>query len=95
VCPLYEDEDPDELERRAKRIRAEREAERLRLQGEGPLLFNVVQTCGLLGRISRQKLYRLIHDGQIYPVKIGIRTYFTMDELQRFVKEHQQESDEE
>jgi hypothetical protein len=106
---VLEDEDPDELERRAKRIRAEREAERLRLQAEAegytapnpdqlpvpPLLFNVVQTCRLLGGISKQTLYRKINLDEIHPVKVGKLSMFTMAELERFVKERQRESDDE
>ena len=56
-----------------------------------PLLYNVADACFILGKISKQMLYRLIHLGQIEPVKIGTRSLFTMEELQRFVEARVQE----
>jgi Helix-turn-helix domain len=56
-----------------------------------PLLYNVTDACFILGNISKQMLYRLIHLGLIEPVKIGTRSLFTMEELQRFVDERVQE----
>jgi len=53
-----------------------------------PLLYNVTDACFILGKISKQMLYRLIHTGEIVPVKIGTRSLFTMGELERFVQEH-------
>jgi excisionase family DNA binding protein len=56
-----------------------------------PLLYNVGDACFILGKISKQMLYRLIHEGQITPVKIGTRSLFTMEKLERFVSERIQE----
>lgn len=50
-----------------------------------PLLYNVEQACILLGGISKQMLYRLINLDQIHPKKIGTRSMFTMEELERYV----------
>lgn len=57
-----------------------------------PLLYNVADACFILGKISKQMLYRLIHLKQIQPVKIGTRSLFTMAELERFVEERVRES---
>ena len=57
-----------------------------------PLLYDVTDACFILGKISKQMLYRLIHIHQIRPVKIGTRSLFTMEELDRFVQERVQES---
>jgi hypothetical protein len=57
-----------------------------------PLLYNVADACFILGKISKQMLYRLIHLKQIHPVKIGTRSLFTMAELERFVEEKVRES---
>ena len=57
-----------------------------------PLLYDVADACFILGKISKQMLYRLIHLHQIRPVKIGTRSLFTMEELDRFVREREQES---
>ena len=56
-----------------------------------PLLYNVSDACFILGNISKQMLYRLIHLHRIHPVKIGTRSLFTMEELQRYVREQQAE----
>jgi Helix-turn-helix domain len=58
-----------------------------------PLLYNVADACFILGKISKQMLYRLIHLKQIHPVKIGTRSLFTMAELERFVEEKVRESE--
>jgi excisionase family DNA binding protein len=58
-----------------------------------PLLYNVADACYLLGNISKQMLYRLIHLKRIHPVKIGTRSLFTIEELQRFVGEQQNEDE--
>lgn len=56
-----------------------------------PLLYNVSDACFILGNISKQMLYRLIHLQRIHPVKIGTRSLFTMEELERYVREQQAE----
>lgn len=56
-----------------------------------PLLYNVADACYILGKISKQMLYRQIHLGRLHPLKMGTRSLFTMDELERFVKEVQTE----
>jgi Helix-turn-helix domain len=57
-----------------------------------PLLYNVADACFILGKISKQMLYRLIGLHEITPVKIGTRSLFTMPELQRFVDTREQEA---
>ena len=57
-----------------------------------PLLYNMADACFMLGKISKQMMYRLIKIKQIFPVKIGTRSVFTLEELERFVAERVQES---
>lgn len=107
-------EDPDELERRAKLIRSEREAaeivrvlraeieaarHRVRVEAEEDAhrdasacptpnerhLYDVADACHILGKISKQMLYRQIHLGQITPLKIGTRSVFDIEEIERFI----------
>jgi excisionase family DNA binding protein len=47
-------------------------------------LLTVVETAVEL-RIARPTLYRLIRDRQIFPIKIGSRTFFERVEVERFV----------
>ncbi|MCL6538935.1 MAG: helix-turn-helix domain-containing protein [Acidothermus sp.] len=51
-----------------------------------PLLVTVDGACEMLC-VSRQTLYALIRKGRLLPLKIGARTLFRYDELQRFVDE--------
>lgn len=39
--------------------------------------------------ISRQTLYKLINAGEIVPVKIGKRTLFKKEDIDRFIDGHQ------
>jgi excisionase family DNA binding protein len=39
----------------------------------------------VLGGIGRSKLYQLMAEGKITPTKIGRRTFFAAEELERFV----------
>jgi hypothetical protein len=57
-----------------------------------PLLYDVDDACFILGKISKQKIYNLVNLGQLKRVKIGTRSLFTPEELQRFVDERVQES---
>ena len=58
-----------------------------------PLLYDVGDACFILGKISKQMLYRLIHLDQIHPVKVGTRSMFTMEEMERFVIERAKETE--
>lgn len=49
------------------------------------LLNDVDESREVLGGMSRSVLYAEIKAGRIQPVKVGRRTYFTSDELQRYV----------
>jgi len=49
-----------------------------------PLLNGFQQVTARLG-FSRAKLYDLIAEGQIHPVKVGRRSFVTETELERFV----------
>jgi excisionase family DNA binding protein len=48
-------------------------------------LHTVKETCEIL-KISRGKLYLLIKDNSLTPVKIGKKTLFKESELQRFIE---------
>jgi excisionase family DNA binding protein len=48
-------------------------------------LYTVKETCEIL-RVSRAKLYLLINDGSLRPVKIDKKTVFKESELQRFME---------
>ena len=50
-----------------------------------PLRFEVIEAARIL-RMSRAQLYNRIQEGSIRPQKDGARTYFTRDELERYVK---------
>ena len=39
----------------------------------------------VLGGLGRSKLYQLMAEGKITPTKIGRRTFFAAEELERFV----------
>jgi len=47
-------------------------------------LYTVDETKGLL-KISRAKLYRMIQEGRIAPVKLDKRTMFFESEINRFL----------
>jgi hypothetical protein len=47
----------------------------------------VADTCFILGKISKQKLYRMINAQELHPVHLGTRSLFTRVELERFVDE--------
>jgi excisionase family DNA binding protein len=49
-------------------------------------IYTVNETFALL-RISRAKLYTLIDDGSLKPIKLGGRRLFTESELTRFIEE--------
>lgn len=49
-------------------------------------LLTVEQTARRL-KIGRSTLYELISVGEITPVKIGRRTYFSVDEVGRFIRD--------
>jgi hypothetical protein len=87
---LHVEADAERLRIEVKRPRLEAEAERdEEAVEEGtrptPLLYNVTDTCYILGKISKQMLYRLINSDQLHPKKVGTRCMFTMEELERYV----------
>ena len=49
-------------------------------------LYTIKETYELL-KVSRAKLYLLIKDGSLKPVKIGKKTIFKESELNRFIEE--------
>ena len=53
----------------------------------GPLLYSAEDAGRMLGGISKAMVYRYVQYGELHPVKLGSRTMFTRDELERFVKE--------
>lgn len=48
-------------------------------------LHTVKEVCDIL-KVSRAKLYLLINDGSLKPVKIGKKTLFRESEIQRFIE---------
>ena len=56
-------------------------------------IYTVNETFSLL-RISRAKLYTLIDDGSLKPIKLGGRRLFTESELTRFIEKLKAESKE-
>ena len=56
-------------------------------------IYTVNETFALL-RISRAKLYNLIDDGSLKPIKLGGRRLFTESELTRFIEKLKAESKE-
>lgn len=48
-------------------------------------LHSVKEACDIV-KVSRAKLYLLIKDGSLHPVKIGKKTLFKESELQRFIE---------
>jgi|BarGraNGADG00312_1021997.scaffolds.fasta_scaffold150171_2 excisionase family DNA binding protein len=49
------------------------------------LIYNETEARQMLGGLGRSKLYQLIANGSLTPTKIGRRTFFAADELERFV----------
>ena len=49
-------------------------------------LYTIKETQELL-KVSRAKVYLLIKDGSILPIKLGKRTLFPESELHRFIEE--------
>ena len=54
-------------------------------------IYTINETFALL-RISRAKLYKLIDDGSLKPIKLGGRRLFTESELTRFIEKLKAES---
>lgn len=54
-----------------------------------PLLFNAETAARILGGVSVAMVYRYVQYKELHPVKLGSRTLFTMEELQRFVRERE------
>jgi excisionase family DNA binding protein len=51
-----------------------------------PLLYSADDAAKLLGGISRALLYRYVQNKELHPIKLGARTLFSREELERFVK---------
>jgi len=58
-----------------------------------PLLYDAVAAGKILGGISRSMVYRYVQFGQLHPVKLGARSLFSREELQRFVRDRQAEAE--
>ncbi len=52
-----------------------------------------VKEAGARLRISKATLYKIIKSGEIKPVKIGKRTLFTEEELNRFIDKKMSDGD--
>ena len=55
-----------------------------------PLLLTLEEASQKLGGLSRTKLFELMRDGYLQPVKIGRRTFLTLEVLRRFVDDMSQ-----
>jgi predicted DNA-binding transcriptional regulator AlpA len=74
-------------------VRADEEPEEPEDQPEEPepLLYSAEAAARILGGISTSTLYRYVQTEELHPVKLGSRSMFTMEELQRFVRAKQRE----
>lgn len=52
-----------------------------------PILYNADAAARILGGISTSMVYRFVHNNELSPVRLGSRTLFTREELERFVRE--------
>jgi excisionase family DNA binding protein len=50
-----------------------------------PKLLTVIETCEAL-RISRTKLYHLVENGDLKPIKIGKKVLFDEKDLMKFLE---------
>ena len=51
-----------------------------------PLLYSADDAARMLGGISKAMVYRYVQNKELFPIKVGSRTMFSLTELQRFVK---------
>jgi predicted transcriptional regulator len=51
-----------------------------------PLLYSAEDAGRMLGGISKAMVYRYVQNKELHPIKVGSRTMFTLEELQRFVR---------
>ena len=58
-----------------------------------PLLLTLEEASQKLGGLSRTKLFELMREGHLRPVKIGRRTFLTLDVLRQFVTDQAQASE--
>lgn len=50
-----------------------------------PLVVSVNEACRLMGGIGRTKLYELIKDGRLTPIKLDRRTLIRVDCIRRLM----------
>jgi excisionase family DNA binding protein len=72
-----------------KLVEEELPSPRLEEEEPEPLLYDADAAAKILGGISKAMVYRYVQHGELNPVKLGSRTLFTMEELQRFVRDRQ------
>jgi excisionase family DNA binding protein len=53
---------------------------------DAPLLYSADDAARMLGGISKAMIYRYVQSGELHPIKLGARTLFAREELERFVK---------
>jgi excisionase family DNA binding protein len=51
-----------------------------------PLLYSADDAARMLGGISKAMVYRYVQNGELQPIKLGARTLFSREELERFVR---------
>ena len=59
---------------------------------DAPLLYSAEGAAKMLGGISKAMVYRYVQHGELHPIKLGARTMFTREELERFVKKLEADS---
>jgi excisionase family DNA binding protein len=52
--------------------------------GNDDLIFDVLGVAEVL-KVGRSTVYSLMNSGELRPIKIGARTLFTRDEIERFI----------
>ena len=50
-------------------------------------MFTMAEACKYLGGISRPTMYKLIGEGAIRSLHIGVRRYFPLESLNTFIDE--------
>jgi excisionase family DNA binding protein len=74
------------MPRRLVRANEEPEPEEPAPVEDIPLLYSADDAARMLGGISKAMVYRFVQNKELHPIKLGARTLFSREELERFVK---------
>ncbi len=50
-----------------------------------PFIVSIAQACELLGGTSRSSIHRLMNKGELEPVKLGRRTFITLESVKTLI----------